>query len=367
MSAAEASGDEHAANLIRTLRTELPDARFVGVAGKQMAEAGCEVLADLTRKASMLGGPMLRLGYYIRTIRRLQKAIRSIRPDLHVPVNSPALNWHLASAARKAGCPVLYYIAPQVWAWAPWRVRKLRRLTDAVACILPFEQQYFRARGVNAHFVGHPLFDNLPPADPPDLAAARDQGRWRIALLPGSRRREIQAHAPALAEVMARLGRRYPAAEFTFTALNAASAELIRRCAGRDDLPVEIGQTAKVLSRSHLALAASGTVTLEVAHFGVPMVIFYRASKWGYRLSRRWLIRAPRLSLVNILAGERIVPELIPWSGDVNQLVAPAEAMLQDVPGLQRLRQRLRQLVEPLHASAAAADNAAELVIKTMR
>lgn len=367
ITAADVSGDAHAAGLIEALRRRLGRARFVGVGGQKMAAAGCKLLAEPVRRATMLGGTVGQLSYYVGLIRRVAGAMGRRRPAVHVPVDSPALNWHLARAARNRKIPVMYYIAPQVWAWAPWRVRKLRRLTDAVACILPFEQQYFRARGVNAHFVGHPLFDNLPPADPPDLAAARDQGRWRIALLPGSRQREIQAHAPALAEVMARLGRRYPAAEFTFTALNAASAELIRRCAGRDDLPVEIGQTAKVLSRSHLAVAASGTVTLEVAHFGVPMVIFYRASKWAYRLTRRWLIRAPRLSLVNILAGERIVPELIPWSGDVGQLVAPAEAMLQDVPGLQRLRQRLRQLVEPLRPSGAAADNAAELVIKTMR
>ena len=133
LSAAEASGDAHAANLIRAIREASPGARFIGVAGERMAEAGCEVLLDLTHRASMLGGPLLRLGYYWRQVRRAKKAIRAIRPDLCIPVDSPAFNWHVAKAARKAGAKVLYYIAPQVWAWATWRVRKLARLTDRAA------------------------------------------------------------------------------------------------------------------------------------------------------------------------------------------------------------------------------------------
>jgi lipid-A-disaccharide synthase len=147
-----------------------------------MAAQGCEVVADLTDSASMVGGPFLKLGYYHAMVRRLQKSIRAIRPDVHVPIDSPALNWHLAKAARQCGSKVVYYIAPQVWAWAPWRVKKLRRLADAVACILPFEQEYLRARDVNATFVGHPLYDDLPagPTDQPDLLEAWSSGRWRF-------------------------------------------------------------------------------------------------------------------------------------------------------------------------------------------
>ena len=167
LSAAEPSGDRHAAGLIRALRVQMPDARFIGVAGEKMAAAGCEVIADLTARASMLTEPFLRAGYYVYTVTRLRKAIRKIGPDVFVPVDSPALNWHLAAAAKKTGSKVVHYVCPQIWAWGPWRTNRLARLTDHVACILPFEVAYLRHRGVDATFVGHPLFDNLPPRSEP--------------------------------------------------------------------------------------------------------------------------------------------------------------------------------------------------------
>jgi len=267
MSAAEASGDEHAARLIESLRLRVPEARFIGVAGPRMAEAGCEVLADLTRQASMIGGPFLRIPYYVRTIRRVQEQMRELAPDLHIPVDSPAMNWHLADTAKSIGAGVVYYIAPQVWAWAPWRVRKLARLTDRVACILPFEQRYFRDRGVKATYVGHPLFETLPerPAELPDLAEAWSEGSWRVAMLPGSRPGEIRHHTPALLASAAKITRRWPRARCTFTARTDQAAQAIRRASGNTDVNVAVGRMREVLSQSHFAVAVSGTVTIEVA------------------------------------------------------------------------------------------------------
>ncbi len=369
ITAAEASGDAHAAGLIGALRRRLPDARFVGVGGPAMASAGCELIAEPVRKAAMTTGAFAHLGYFYKLIRQVRRAMGEIRPDVHVPVDSPALNWHLAKAARKRGIPVAYYIAPQTWAWAPWRVRKLRKLTDAVACILPFEEDYFGKRGVNVHYVGHPLFDDLPDAEPPDLTAAAASGQWRIALLPGSRESEIKHHAGALATVMDGLARRYPKARFTFTAINDEAADTIRKSTGRDDLPIEIGNTSEVLKRSHFAITASGTVTLQVAHFGVPMVIFYRVGKWPWRILGRWLIRTPHLSLVNILAGETLVPELMPWFGDADEILRCAEKMMEDVTGLEKLQRDLTELVAPLRVQPpdSAADNAAKVVLGVMR
>lgn len=368
ITAADVSGDVHAAGLIDQLRRRLPEARCVGIGGQAMAQAGCELLDEPVRRASMTTGAFAHLWYFHKLIRRTRRAMDQARPDVHVPVDSPALNWHLARAARKIGTPVMYYIAPQVWAWARWRVRRLARLTDAVACILPFEVGYLRPRGVNAHFVGHPLFDRLPQADPPDLDQAAAGGNWRIALLPGSREGEIRSHAPALAAVARRLARRWPRAELAFTAFGASAAETIRQACPGNDLPIEVGNTSQVLARSHFAVAASGTVTIQAAHFGVPMVIFYRVSKWPYRLLGRWLIRTPFLSLVNILAGKRLVPELMPWYGDADALGEAAEAMLDDLPALKRTREELLGLVVPLRAAppATAAGNAAEMVIATM-
>ena len=372
LSAAEASGDEHAARLIQAIRRRLPDARFTGAAGPHMAQAGCEVLADLTGKASMLGGPVLKAGYYLRTVRRLCRGIRKIRPDLLIPVDSPALNWHLAKAARKAGVPVFYYIAPQVWAWAPWRIKKLARLTDQVGCILPFEERYLWDRGVNATYVGHPLFDAMsaPPA-PPDLAEAWAAGRWRVALIPGSREGEIRGHMPALLAVEEMIRRRWPQSHCTFTAYTKDAERLIRKLSKGRDIDVAVGRTRQVLAESHFAVTKSGTVTLELAYFGVPMVIFHRTS-WllglGRHLLGRWAVNTPSFSLVNILAGRKIVPELMPWHGNVKKLKAAVKEVMDDYGYLFEIRKQLAALTAPLRVAppASASDNAAELAVRLL-
>ncbi|MFW6133845.1 MAG: lipid-A-disaccharide synthase [Planctomycetota bacterium] len=373
LSAAEASGDQHAARLIEALRRRIPDARFIGVAGERMAEAGCEVLADVTRRASMLGGAVWQLRYYVKTIRRVQRQITEIRPDLHIPVDSPAMNWHLASAARDAGAAVMYYIAPQVWAWAPWRAGKLARLTDAVACILPFEQRYLRDRGVNATYVGHPLFETLPhrPDPLPDLAEAWSEGTWRVALLPGSRPGEIRQHAPALAATAEAITRRWPKAKCTFTAHSEQGAAALGKIRRRSDADIAVGRTREVLADTHFAVAVSGTVTLEVAYFGVPMAIFYRTSRLlraALRAVGRWGVPTPHFSLVNILAGRRIVPELVPWHGASRPLVRLVMEMLDDLGYLYEARQELIDLIDPVRRrmDRPASDAAAELACKTL-
>ncbi len=369
MSAAEASGDLHAGRLIEAIRRRMHSARFVGVAGPHMAAAGCEVLADLTPKASMLGWPILRLGYYIRKIMRIQKLIRRLRPDIHVPVDSPAMNWHLMKAAKKVGTPVVYYIAPQVWAWASWRVKKLAKLTDRVACILPFEQEYLRSRGVQATYVGHPLFDTLGQRcqSEPDTLHAWWTGKWRVALLPGSRRDEIKSHTPALLDVAEAIRRRWPGSICTITARDEKTAEIIRKLCGETTVEIAVTRTREVLAESHFAVAVSGTVTLEAAYFGVPMVIFYRVNRLAYGLGR-WLVHTPHLSLVNILSRRRIVPELMPWHGGTKELVRVVMELLSDVGYLVQVRRELTELVKPLRVEPpqTASDNAAELICKLL-
>lgn len=376
LSAAEASGDEHAARLIAALRRKLPGARIVGVAGEKMAAEGCEVLEDMTVHASMLGGPLKKLGYYYRTVKRLQQDIRRIRPDVFVPVDSPALNWHLAAAAREAGSPVVYYICPQVWAWAPWRIRKLARLTDHVACILPFEEPYLRHRGVNATYVGHPLLESLAPRpDPmPDLVEAWAHGKWKVALLPGSRRGEIQAHTQALLQAAGKIIRRWPEARCVLTARNLAAARQIRAAIGRIPpihVEVAVGQTREVLAQSHFALAVSGTVTLEVAYFGVPMIIIYRTGRllrWMHKLLGRWAVPTPHLSLVNILAGRRIAPEVMPWNGKFRPIEKILDEVMDEMGWLVEARKDLIQTVESLRTPGpGASETAADLIIQTIQ
>jgi lipid-A-disaccharide synthase len=376
ISAADPSGDLHAGRLIDALRRRLPNARIVGIGGKKMAEGGCEPALDpaidLTVGASMLGGPLLRLGHYWRIVRRLQRAIAKIRPDVHVPIDSPALNWHLAAAAKKSGAKVVHYIAPQVWAWAPWRVKKLIRFSDHVACILPFEQDWLRRRGVNATFVGHPLFDDFPPRvdPPPDILTAFATGQWRVALLGGSRPVEIRNHTPALGSVARAIRERYPQASCTFAAGNERTAESIRKALSPDDLKcvdIVTGQTEQILERSHLAVAVSGTITLEAAYFGVPMVVFYRVGRVFSQLIRP-LIRTPHFSLVNILAERKIVPELMPWYGKTAELKDMVLEVLDDPGYLLESREALVKVVEPLRTEPprTASANAADLIVQVL-
>ena len=373
VSAAEASGDEHAARLIRCLRRRLGDVRFVGVAGQNMAAEGCEILADLTVRASMLGGPILRLGYYVRAIRKLQRQMAEIRPDVHIPVDSPAMNWHLAAAARRCGAPVVYYIAPQVWAWAPWRVRKLARLTDRVACILPFEQRYLRDRGVPATYVGHPLFESLPPRPEPlpDLAEAWSEGTWRVAVLAGSRPAEIKGNLKALLTVIAAIRRRWPAARCTFAARTAEDALMIRSTCNASlatCVDIVVNQTTEVLSRAHFAVAKSGTNTLQAAYFGVPMVTFYRGMRLAYHTLGRWVVQSPHFSLVNILAGRRIVPEIIPWAGNARVLTNMVMDTMSDLGYLFEARRNLLETTDSLKSETgrSASENAADMVAEVL-
>ena len=367
LTAAEASGDTHAANLIRALKEKLPGVRCVGVGGPRMAAAGCEVIEDVTGHASMLLDPLKKIPFYYKLVARTTAQIARIRPNVLVPVDSPTLNWHMAKGARKCGVPVMYYIAPQVWAWAPWRIRKVRRLTDHVACILPFEQDYFRSRGVAATFVGHPLYDHVSGRTQPYPAPPTD-GAWRIALVPGSRSKEIARHAPAMVQAAELIRRSAPKAEFTFAAVDDRAAGLIADAAGTS-LPIETGRTLEIFQSSHLALAVSGTVTLEAAYYGLPMVIFYKGSRLLNALLGWWLIKTKHFSLVNILAGGELVPELMPWYGDVQPLADAVTAQLAAPEKLAATSAALVKLTGPLRspsgqsASAAAAD----LVIETMR
>jgi lipid-A-disaccharide synthase len=419
LSAAEASGDQHAANLIRAIRAMAPRARFVGVAGERMAAEGCEVLADLTCSASMLGSVLPRLAYYYRTIRRVRKAMARLRPDLCIPVDSPAFNWHMAAAAKRAGVPVLYYVAPQVWAWAPWRVKKLARLTDRVACILPFEEEYLRARGVAATFVGHPIFDDHPqrPRPLPDLARAWFEGAWQVALLPGSRPAELAGHTRPLVEVAETILRRWPHSRCAFAAHSEAGAERIRQALGRAEgvprgegvrcgegilpsrpagilpaassvssssssssaqsprIEIVVGPQAaqEVLARSHFAVVGSGTVTVQTAYFGVPMVVFYKTGLFSRTLYHTFgrfgrFLSTEHLSLLNILAGWRVVPELMPWAGNVRRLVGSVLEAMNELGHLVEMRGNLLKLVEPLHVPppGSAAQNAAKMAVELL-
>jgi lipid-A-disaccharide synthase len=363
LSAAEPSGDQHAAGLIRALRGYLPQARFYGIAGPRMQAEGCQAIEDWTVRSAMLAGAIGQVGRAFRLFRRVGKLLRNDPADLVILVDSPALNLPIAKKAKAAGCPVLYYIAPQVWAWGSWRIGRIRRRVDRIACLLPFEEEYFQARGVPARYVGHPLIEQLEAVrpDPVKVEQFKGQGRPVIACLPGSRAHVIREVLGGQIEVARAIAGRFPEAAFFFAAAGPAAAEQIAPA-----LPVGLrarvveGRNAELLAAADLALVASGTATLEVAYARVPMVVMYNGSKWGYRLIARWLIRTPHLSLVNILAGRRIVPEFMPYYTSTAPIAAEAIDLLVNGPRRSAMRADLDAVIAAL-GTARAADGAARI------
>ena len=307
--AGEASGDHHAAALSVALRKRLPGVRLIGLGGPLMAAAGVELLAGLDQLAVM---GFVEVLSHLRFFHGLEKRVRSLvdsgSVDLVIPVDYPGFNLRMARYAHRRGIPVLYYIAPQVWAWKPGRARRLAEDTDRVAVILPFEAAILAAAGADVRFVGHPLLER------DDMVADReafaktiglDPARPLLALLPGSRHQEVARHLAPFAGAARQVGLSRPDVQPVL----ARAASLPVDALDRAGLPVT-GETRALLRHAAAALVKSGTGTLEAALEGTPFVTAYRTHPITYALARR-LVRVPYVALANLVAGERVVPELL--------------------------------------------------------
>ncbi|MBN1436120.1 MAG: lipid-A-disaccharide synthase [Sedimentisphaerales bacterium] len=364
ISAAEVSGDMHAAKLIRQLRQTQPNVRCVGLGGPEMAGQGCELLEDLVGRSAMLTHALAQIGFYWKLRKRVRKYFRENHVDTVVLVDSPAWNFHVAKAAKRQGIRVVYYIAPQLWAWGGWRIGKLRRCVDKVACILPFEQEWFRQRRVDAEYVGHPLFDHAE-----DIAASESE-LWqnkefpRITLLPGSRKHEIAKLWQPMLRVAEQIKARFPQACFLAVANNETTAdELKRECPAELDLRIQCCSIAQACADADLTLVASGTATLEVAGAQCPMVVMYDVSRWQWYLVGRWLIKTKYLCLVNILAQRELVPEFMPVLPKTQVLAQTAIGLLSDENLQQKTRAELTDLMNPLKKTGASR-RVAEMVLR---
>lgn len=381
ITAAEVSGDQHAAHLITSLRQMDPSLEIVGWGGPRMRQAGATILYETTRKAAMGLGGAGRVVELWRAFRRLKATEFAQRPpDLQICVDSPALNFHFAKAAKERGIPVLYYIAPQLWAWREGRMAKLRKWVDQVACILPFEQEYFRSHGVNATFVGHPLFDELPRDRVVDPAGKYPHRPPIVGLLPGSREQEARHNFTRLLDVARRLNHAVPGITFRVPTMPATDSivheMLARHSLGRfrssPTVSVALEQFEQLVPECDLCLTVSGTATLHVAAFGVPMIVVYRGSRLLWNTVGRFLIKTRTFSLVNLLAPERkhIVPEHVPWTGSTRGVFNEALAMLRDPHRLEVQRASLAKLVASLDRAGASPNTARmalELIQSTQR
>ena len=317
MSCGEASGELYAASLARELRALAPGTRIVALGGSQLREAGVEILADYHGiSVTGLTEALRVIPRSLALIRELGAAADRIRPDVFVPIDFPDFNFRLMAAMKKRGIPVVYYISPQLWAWRAGRMQTMKRLVSKVLVIFPFEERIYRDAGVDAEFVGHPLVDlAVPSADRQTLRArfGAPGDAPLIALLPGSRGNELRAILPDMARAAAIIARRLPAARFVLARAPRLRDDLFAPLAEHmPGLDVAIADQAAddVLAAADVAITASGTATVQAALHERPMVMVYRLSPLSALLGRMF-VTLDTFGMVNLVAGERVVPELV--------------------------------------------------------
>ncbi|MGI9429549.1 MAG: lipid-A-disaccharide synthase [Bythopirellula sp.] len=307
-SVGEPSGDLHGANLIDSLQRRHPDWEFVGYGGPKMAAAGCQLHADLTQLAVMWVAQVIwNIRQFLLLLARANTYFREQRPDLVVLIDYPGFNWWIARKAKALGIPVVYYGTPQLWAWAGWRVRKMRRFVDHVLCKLPFEEAWFRQRGCQATFVGHPYFDELHSRalDAQFVAALEAVEGPLVTILPGSRTQEVKSNLEPFLATALRIQRQVPNTRFAIAAYKPAQLDLIRALVDQSgvDAAVHVDRTAELIAAARCCLACSGSVSLELLYHTKPSVILYQISRFGYAV--QWLFRKVRyITLVNLLTAE---------------------------------------------------------------
>ncbi len=337
ISAGDPSGDIYGGALVDELRRFRPDASFIGLGGARMREAGVYLLAPPERMAVVGFTEVIRdVPYFHGLLRESEGVFRYLRPDIVILIDYPGFNLRLAERAKRNGRKTLYYVSPQVWAWGGGRCRDLIRNSDEMAVILPFEVEFYKERGKEVRYVGHPIIEEIAAREPADLFMKRygiSPDRPVLCLSPGSRRNEISRHLPLFLEVAGEISRRIPGVQVLVNCAPTISEREMRRLflADRDDVVVIKDSHHTAIEISRLFLTKSGTSTIEGAILNTPMIVCYRISPLSYLIARS-LVRLSHISLVNILAGRGIVPEFIQGDFRVDRIVLAALDLLEDTP-----------------------------------
>jgi len=366
--AGETSGDIHGAKLVSALQKRNNKLFFCGIGGGALGEVGVKLLMDASEIAVVgITEVFSKIPNILKGMRVAKKTLKTLRPDLLILIDFPDFNLHLASYAKKLGIPVLYYISPQIWAWRPGRVKRIRKLVDHLAVILPFEEDFFRGHAIPVTFVGHPLLDT--PTSPQNKALNRlTQDHPVIGFLPGSRDGEIAKHLPIMIHAARNLHKKIDRLKFLISVAPEVKRTFVEGIIKKHQTPfafeLVVDSSQKVFERSTLVVAASGTVTLEAAISGTPMVIIYTVSPISYWVGRA-MIQVKHIGLVNLIAGRMIVPELLQKEASPTRISDTVFEMLRDSSELERIRLELLN-IKDLLGGPGASERVADIALGMM-
>ena len=373
VSAGEPSGDHHGADLIEAIRRRVPDTEFVGFGGDRMKAAGATLLFPLVDLAIMwFTRVLLNIRKFFRLLDQADASFRDQRPDAVVLIDYPGFHWHVARKAKARGIPVIYYVPPQIWAWAGWRIKKVKRSVDQVLCSLPFEPAWYAEHGFsNAEYVGHPFFDELGerPVDQAFLDAERSRATPLVVILPGSRTQEVSQNLPILLRAAAQLASGGRDVRFAVACLHErhqALAESILTSEGLTDLPLvfHAAKTPELIRVAKLAWAVSGSVSLELMMEALPTVVLYKVKRFGMFLAYLFK-KAKYITLVNLLADAEVMPEYLTRFDVSSDLANWGAKWLDDPTERAKASQALAELREKV-AQPGASERAAERILATI-
>jgi lipid-A-disaccharide synthase len=363
VSCGEPSGDLYGGELVGALHARVGALEVFGLGGDHLRDRGARLVAHV-REVAVVG--LLEVVTHLRRLREvftgILQAVDRERPDAAVLIDYPDFNLRLARELHRRGVPVIYYVSPQIWAWRGGRIRSIRETVSRMLVIFPFEEALYRGAGVPVTFVGHPLVDLVRPADRNSVAARLgvEAARPMIALLPGSRPKEVAHNLPPLVGAVDRLRREQPELQFVLAAAPSIDRALLQRSVETRPIRIVVGNTHDVLGSADLALVASGTATVEAALLRTPMIVVYRLSSLTYALGRPF-VRVPHFAMVNLIAQRRVVPELIQGDFTEERVAAETAALLSSPSRLEQMRNDLGEVRERLGRPGASV-RAAEVV-----
>ena len=378
-SVGEPSGDLHAANLIRSLQTQLglagvPLPKVRGLGGPRMRDAGCSLDFELTNLAVVGFAEVLpKLREFFRVAEIASEVFERDRPDAVVLVDFPGFNWHIAKRAKKFGIPVFYYLPPQLWAWGAWRLRKMRRTVDHVLCNLPFEPAWYAQRKMQVEYVGHPFFDEIAerPLNQKFMAQWKSWDGLQVVVLPGSRSREVKSIWPMQLAAIRELSKRYPQTRFLIACYQDRHCLACQRemtAADRDlNLEFFFGRTSELIEIADCSLMKSGSVSLEMMARHTPSVVVYHVSRSLYAIGR-CLVNLESMSLPNMMAGKTVMPEFLAVGSTAKatgQAIEAMDKLLSSSQARDSQRTELQALSERF-ATRGASDRAAQAILKQL-